>query len=378
MKYPLFKVFMSPDVIQPINEKLLSGFITQGPAVEEFEKILQEKFNYPYILTLNSATSGLTLAIRMIKDKMQLRNDDEVLSCPLTCMATNLPIVANNLRIKWVDIDPTTGLIDLEDLEKKLSEKTKIITFVHWGGYPVNMQKLTEILDRNEGRLGFRPYVVEDCAHAFLSELGGKYVGTTGNFGIFSLQAIKHLTTGDGGLIFCPNKEFYEKAKLLRWYGIDRDKRNYNRKDLRLEHDVEEWGYKYHMNDINATIGIYNFPHISGLIEKNRRNAKIYDEELEGVQILNHYDENKKSAYWLYTILVDKKEEFIEYMKENGVFCSQVHQRNDIHTCFSQFKMELPNLDEFEKKMVCIPVGWWLEEEDVREIIKLIKIFYRI
>lgn len=378
MKYPLFKVFMSPDVIAPINEKLLSGFITQGPAVEEFEQKLQEQFNHPYILTLNSATSGLTLAIRMIKDKMQLSDNDEVLSCPLTCMATNLPIVANNLNIKWVDVDPKTGLIDLDDLESKLSEKTKIITFVHWGGYPVDMQKLTEILDRNESRLGFRPYVVEDCAHAFLSEYDGKFIGTTGNFGVFSLQAIKHLTTGDGGLIFCPNEEFYEKAKLLRWYGIDRDKRNYNRKDLRLEHDVEDWGYKYHMNDINATLGIYNLPHIAGLIEKNRRNAKMFDEQLEGVQILNRYDENRKSAYWLYTILVDKKAEFIEYMKENGVFCSQVHQRNDIHTCFSQFKTDLPNLDEFEKKMVCIPVGWWLEECDVKEIIHLIKMFNNI
>jgi dTDP-4-amino-4,6-dideoxygalactose transaminase len=369
---------MSPDVISPINEKILSGFITQGPAVEEFEQKLQQKFNYPYILTLNSATSGLTLAIRMIKDKMQLSNDDEVLSCPLTCMATNLPIVANDLRIKWVDVDPTTGLIDLDDLENKLTEKTKIITFVHWGGYPVDMQKLTEILDRNEERLGFRPYVVEDCAHAFLSEYGGGYVGSSGNFGVFSLQAIKHLTTGDGGLIFCPNEEFYEKAKLLRWYGIDRDKRNYNRKDLRLEHDVEDWGYKYHMNDINATLGIYNLPHISNLIEKNRRNAQIFDKELEGVSILNRYDENRKSAYWLYTILVDNKEKFIEFMKENGVFCSQVHQRNDIHTCFKEFKVDLPNLDEFEKKMVCIPVGWWLEEKDVKEIISLIKMFNNI
>ena len=240
------------------------------------------------------------------------------------------------------------------------------------------MDKLTEILDRNEGRLGFRPYVVEDCAHAFLSEYGGKFLGTTGNFGVFSLQAIKHLTTGDGGLIFCPNEEFYEKAKLLRWYGIDRDKRNYNRKDLRLEHDVEDWGYKYHMNDINATLGLYNLPHIAGLIEKNRINAKLFDKYLEGVQILNRYDENRKSAYWLYTILVDNKAEFIEYMKENGVFCSQVHQRNDIHTCFSQFKTDLPNLDEFEKKMVCIPVGWWLEERDVKEIIHLIKMFNNI
>jgi len=377
--YPLFKVFMSPDVIKPLSEKLLSGFITQGPAVEEFESKLKELFNHPYILTLNSATSGLTLAMRMIKDKLNLNEDDEVLSCPLTCMATNLPIRANNLRIKWVDVDPKTGCINLEDLERKLSDKTKIITFVHWGGYPVDVNKLDEILERNKERLGFKPYVIEDCAHAFLSELEGKYIGTQ-NFGVFSLQAIKHLTTGDGGLIFCPNQEFYEKAKLLRWYGIDRDKRNYNRKDLRLEHDVEDWGYKFHMNDINATIGLNNLQHIPNLIEKNRRNAKIYDRELvdiPGVVLINPYNDDKKSAYWLYTILIEKKNEFIEYMKEKGIACSQVHQRNDIHSCFKDFKTVLPILDEYEKKIVCIPVGWWLEEKDILYICDSIRGFLK-
>jgi len=377
--YPLFKVFMSQDVIKPLTDKLLSGFITQGPAVDEFENKLKELFHHPYILTLNSATAGLTLAIRLIKDKFKLDPNDEVLSCPLTCMATNLPIMANNLKIKWVDIDPKTGCINLDDLEAKLTTSTKIITFVHWGGYPVDVNKLDEILERNKERLGFKPYVVEDCAHAFLSELQGKFIGTQ-NFGVFSLQAIKHLTTGDGGLIFCPNEEFYNEAKLLRWYGIDRDKRNYNRKDLRLEHDVANWGYKFHMNDINATIGINNLPHIPNLIEKNRRNARIYDKELSnlpGIVILNEYNEERKSAYWLYTILVEKKAEFIEYMKEKGISSSQVHQRNDVHTCFSEFKSNLPILDEYEKKVVCVPVGWWLEEKDILYICDQIRGFFK-
>jgi len=377
-QYPLFKVFMSQDVIQPLTDKLLSGFITQGPAVDEFENQLQKVFNHPYILTLNSATAGITIAMRLIKDRMNLSDDDEILSCPLTCMATNLPAMANNLRIKWVDVDPKSGCINLEDLENKLTQKTKMIIFVHWGGYPVDTVKLDEILERNKERLGFKPYVIEDCAHAFLTELNGKYVGTN-NFGIFSLQAIKHLTTGDGGLIFCPDKEFYEKAKLLRWYGIDRDKRNYNKKDLRLEHDVEHWGYKAHMNDINATIGLNNLPHIPELIEKSRRNARIYDEELKdipGIVILSPYSEDKKSAYWLYTILVEKKAEFIEFMKEKGITCSQVHQRNDVHTCFKDFRCSLPILDEYEKKIICIPVGWWLEEKDVKYISEQIRVFF--
>lgn len=372
----LFKVFMSKDVLEPLNTVLMSGYITQGKQVEKFEEELKKLFDYPYILSLNSATSGLTLAIRLIKDELKCNDDDEVLSSPLTCMATNLPILANNLKIKWVDVDKETGLIDLYDLESKITNKTKIITFVHWGGYPVDLDKLNEILDRKEKEIGFRPYVLEDCAHAFLSEYKGKMIGCHGNFAVFSTQAIKSLTTGDGGLIFCPNEEFYNKAKLLRWFGIDREKRNYKGKDFRLEHDVTDWGYKYHMNDINATIGLHNLPHIKGLIEKNRKNAKyLYNNLEEHVKILNKPSERFNSAYWLFTISIDNKLEFIEYMKKENIMVSQVHQRNDIHSCFKDFKTHLPNMDELEKNIICIPVGWWLEETDLKHIVDKILLF---
>ena len=376
---PLFKVFMSPSVVQPLNETILSGFITQGPKVEQFEKELQELFNYPYILTLNSATSGLTLAIRLIKDRLNLESSSEVLCTPLTCMATNEPVLTNDLKIKWVDIDPETNNICLKDLEAKITENTKVILFVHWGGSPVDLDELNNICDRTEVKFGFRPLIIEDCAHAFLSEYNNKYLGTHGNYAVFSLQAIKHLTTGDGGLIFLPNKEEYERAKLLRWFGIDRDKRNYKGKDFRMEHDVVDWGYKYHMNDINATIGLGNLPHIPELIEKARDNARYYDQELskitEKTDKLRLYKTYGSPAYWIYTFKIDNRDEFIEFMKEKGVMCSQVHRRNDTHTCFKDFKTSLPNLDKINEEMICIPVGWWVTEDQRKYIVEMIEEF---
>ena len=372
----LFKVFMSEDVKEPLVSTLFSGSITQGRQVEEFEAKLSETFSYPYIVTLNSATSGLTMAIRMIKDEFEesgikISSADEVLSTPLTCMATNIPILANGMRIKSVDVDKTSGLIDLVDLENKITEKTKIIMFVHWGGYPVDIDRVNEILDRKEKEIGFRPRIIEDCAHAFLSEYKNKKIGTHGNYAVFSLQAIKHLTTGDGGLLFCPTKKDYDMAKLLRWYGIDRNKRNYQGKDFRLEADVSDWGYKFHMNDINATIGLYNLPHISGLIEKDRQNGKYFDENINNskIKIIQPYSTDRKSAYWLYTVLVEEKARFIEHMKQNNIMVSQVHQRNDIHSCFEEFRCDLPNLDYIENHIICIPVGWWLSESDRNHIV---------
>lgn len=384
---PLFKVNMNRDVINQLKVVLNSGFITQGKKVEEFENKLKKIFKYPYIISLNSATSAMTLALRIINDEFNNSSNNEVISVPLTCMATNLPILANNMKIKWSDIDPSNGLISLDDVSKKINSKTKAISFVHWGGYPVDVVKLNKILNFKKKKLGFKPYIIEDCAHAFLSKLDGKLIGTHGNFAIFSMQAIKQLTTGDGGLLFCPNKRTYKKAKLLRWFGIDREvnliksnkKSNFRKIDSRLENDVKDWGYKFHMNDINATIGISNLKNINKIIEKNKKNAKFLFDNLKntnGLYCINPISSKYESSYWLFTLRVKNKNKFIKHMTKSKINVSQVHKRNDTHTCFKSFRSYLPNLDKIEKELVCIPCGWWLEKEDLKYIINKIKYFY--
>lgn len=389
---PLFKVFMSKDVLNPINTVLMSGQITQGPQVEIFETALKDFIGNPYVLTLNSATAGLTLALRLLKnkdDRFQWPGFDEdndiVLTPALTCFATTAAVLANQVKIRWLDVDLETANIDLTDLKNRLSAHTKVIYLVHWGGNPVDLDGLRELQDYSMQQFGFRPMIVEDCAHAFGAEYSGGKIGgsaSVGNICVFSLQAIKHLTTGDGGFITLPNEFLYDRCKLLRWYGIDRDKRNYKGKDLRLENDIVEYGYKFHMNDISATIGLYNLPHMNDLLRKNRENAAYFDENLKelastGIQLMNT---NKKcnSAYWLYSvrILNGKKQEFMDKMKEAGIMTSQVHNRNDINSCVEPFQEPLPNLDLLEKELVCIPVGWWLSEKDLQHIIEIIKYIF--
>jgi dTDP-4-amino-4,6-dideoxygalactose transaminase len=376
---PLFKVFMSNDVIQPLNEVILSGFITQGPQVDKFESKLKEYFNNEYVLTLNSATSGLTLALKLLMDSNDYwpgfnKEEDYVLSPALTCFATNAAILANGCKIKWLDTDNMNANISIDDLKQKLNKNTKIVYLVHWGGYPVDLDTIKQLQEDHYKNYGYKFKVVEDCAHAFGATYKGKKLGNHDNICVYSLQAIKHLTTGDGGLIILPNKKLYERAKLLRWFGIDRDKRNYNRKDFRLENDIVDWGYKFHMNDINATIGLYNLPHIHTLLTKNRNNYKYLYEHLKMVKdiILFENKDNRESACWLFTMRVNRKNEFIEKMKEYGIVTSQVHNRNDLNTCVIDYKCELPNISELEKELICIPVGWWLEKEDLEYMINKI------
>jgi dTDP-4-amino-4,6-dideoxygalactose transaminase len=371
----LFKVFMSKEAGDAVSTVLQSGYVAQGEKVECFEKKLSEYFSHPYILTLNSATSGLTLALRLLN----LESGDEVISTPLTCTATNWPILANGLKIKWADVDTTTCNISISSIREKLSEKTKAIMVMHWGGYPVDLDALKLVQDEAEKRFGFRPPIIEDCAHAFGATFKNKLIGTTGNISVFSLQAIKHLTSGDGGLIFLPTKELYERAKRLRWFGIDREARSGNG-DFRLEADIPEWGYKFHMNDINASIGLANLPYVSNNLTLLREIGMQYRQRLSKLHpIVRLLDENPdfNSARWIFTIKIVNKPEFIAFMKAKNIMTSQVHNRNDKHTCVNESITSLPHLDQLETEIVCIPAGWWLTEDEKEYILASIEEYAR-
>ena len=386
---PLFKVFMANETPEEVSKVLMSGFIGQGPKVEEFESELKKFFNNEKVVSVNAATSAEHLALHMLKkpaDNIKayfgvafanshwdgMQPGDEVLTTPLTCTATNWPILANGFKPKWVDVDPNTCNMDLNDLERKITPKTKAIMVVHWGGYPVDLDWLKEIQDNAERKHGIRPVVIEDCAHAFGSTYKGAKIGNHGNICTFSFQAIKHLTTGDGGCAIFPNDNQVKRAKLLRWYGIDRED---NRKDFRCESDIPEYGFKFHMNDINATIGINNLPGVTQNIAKTIDNANFYNQELAGVPGVTLLENNsdRQSSYWIYTMKVERQQDFMDKMKECNIMVSRVHERNDIHSCMSEFKTDLPNLDKLVKEMICIPVGWWVTPEDRQYIVDCIK-----
>lgn len=368
----LFKVFMSPNAKVEVGKVLDSGYIGQGPKVEEFEACLRNFLNTDRVLTLNSGTSGLHLALHLSKKQNNIQDGDEVLATALTCTASNWPILANGLKIKWVDINPRNLNMDLDDLERKITHKTKAIIVVHWGGYPVDLDRLKAIQEKSYQIYGFRPAIIEDGAHAFGSEYKGQKLGNHGNMVMYSLQAIKHITSVDGGVLVLPNQELHRRGKLARWYGIDREG---NRKDFRCEADIEEWGFKFHMNDVCATIGIENLKFAEEILSKHRSNAAYYDKNLSNVVGVTTLERNRdhNSAFWIYSMLVENRDGFYKHMKEHGVIVSQVHERNDKHTCVKEYRSSLPTLDKTIPSLVSIPVGWWVNEEDRQYIVDCIK-----
>ena len=346
---------MADEVRDAITRVLYSGYIGEGEEVVAFERDLAARLSSARVVAVNSGTSALHLACHICIDGA---DDAEIITTPMTCMATNTPIMQNGARIVWADIDPVTGNVDPDEIASLVTPRTRAIMMVHWGGNPCDIAQILE-LARSRGIK-----VIEDAAHALGATYQGHPIGQHSDFVAFSFQAIKQVTSVDGGCLVCKDEQDDVRARLLRWYGIDRNAREAT--DLRCEIDVAEAGYKFHMNDVSASVGRENLQHLDWILERHRDNAQFYDAAFGGNNRIRVAPENPAgtSAFWLYTIHVGNRDELMQKLWEHGIGASKVHARNDTHSVFAPFVRELPGCDEFNRTHLCIPVGWWLSQSD--------------
>lgn len=336
MKYPLFKVRMSSDVTSGLNYVFNSGWIGEGQFVKGFEYALSAYIGAKSI-AVNSCTSALSMAFQHVS-----KTCHTVLTPPLTCFATTAAIMHAGLKIKWLDIDPKTLNADLTEIDKKYEDGCAI-SLVHFAGRPCPLPSIAAP-------------IVEDCAHAFGAPVGK----SSSTYACFSFQAVKTLTTGDGGLLV-PPPDLYDYFVKNRWYGMDRS--------LPRDQDITEAGFKYHMNDINASIGLANFHLALDSVELQKANAKFYTDNLSDLCL----EFSPESSYWLFPLMVDEKENFIRHLASHNIAANPAHFRNDHNSCVRQYQTDLPGMDLVEQKMVCIPNGWWIDPEAREFIVDVIK-----
>lgn len=357
---PLVKTHIAPpEEMMPAIEKILySGYIAEGQAVYDFEERFGQYVENPRTLALNSGTAALHIALLLLN----IGVGDEVISTALTAEPTNTTIALTGAKIVWADIDPETGLLSPEAVEAKITEKTKAIMLVHYAGMVCDMDKFNALSQK------YGIPVIEDTAHALGARYNGKPVGSNSRFTAFSFQAIKHFTTVDGGALTLTNDEDYVAARKLRWFGLDK-------KVPRLQNDITRAGYKYGMNNVTATIGSVQLNHIEETINRYVENGKYFDKALQnipGVELLKYY-ENTEPSYWLYTMKVENREDFMKKMEEAGITASPLHHRSDTHSVFAESKCDLPNLDSFYQSFVHIPCGWWVSDEDRERMVEIIR-----
>jgi dTDP-4-amino-4,6-dideoxygalactose transaminase len=291
--------------------------------------------------------------------------DSEVVTTPMTCSATNIPILYCGAKAVFADIQKDTLNIDHKSIKDKITDKTKAILIVHWAGYPCDMDEILAIAKQH------KIPVIEDAAHALGGQYKGRPIGAISDFTCFSFQAIKQITTADGGVLSVLNEKDYKRAKLLRWYGIDREFKG----DIYWKYQIKEVGYKYHMNDLAAGMLVVQLDDLKKVAKKRGKIADKYREGLKGVagvKLLEKKDD-RVSGNWLFTIRVKDRQNFTKKLLDNDIESHMVHVRCDIYPIFGGKRLELPGMNEAEPEYVSIPMHCKLTDEDVSKVIKTIK-----
>lgn len=357
---PLVKVAMPPrDRLMPaLEEVLYSGFIAEGDHVYRFEDDFARRFRLPIALGLSSGTAALHISLLMAG----VKPGDEVISTSMTAEPTNVVILQTGATPVFGDVDPDSGNLDPESVEACITPRTKAILVVHYAGFPAPLASLRRIADRHGISL------IEDAAHCLGASYGGQGIGTIGNFGIFSLQAIKHMTTVDGGVLTMRDTSRAAEARKLRWFGLAKGV-------PRTEVDIQVPGYKYNMHNVAGVIGLAQLETIQPLIDRHIANGRYFDEQVPRIPGLSitRFDPEASPSYWLYTILSEDSDDVVRRLAEVGVSASKLHRPNHLHSVFASMRRPLPGLDSYYRRLTHVPCGWWVSDENRERMIEALR-----
>ncbi len=358
-----WSTFIPEETSHALKEILKSKWINTGKQEKLLRERMCEKFNIPYCVATNNGTAALRASLAVL----DVGPKDEIVSTPYTFIATNTAILEQGAIPIFADIQYDTLNIDPESIAEKITDKTKAIMCVHYGGLPCDMDEIRKV-----GHDHGIP-IIEDSAHALGSKYKEKYIGSTGDIIAFSLQAIKIITCGDGGLIATTDEEIYKKAKKYVWYGVDRETREPDLIDP-LPKNIDILGFKYNMNDIAATIGLVGLKHIDKALQRRREIGELYRKELancDKVKLLNN-PPDRTPNYQLFPIHVENRLNFAKYMRENSIMVRVNNRRNDRYSIFGGMK-DLPTTEKADNDVIIIPIHADMTDSHVDKTIETIK-----
>ncbi len=368
--FPLFYPYVSKKSLKSVTDVLKTRWIGQGPLVDKFEDTFKAKFaKTNYCVAVGSGTDALHLAYILAN----IKKGDEVIAPVFTCTATNIPLLYIGAKIKFADIDPDTMNISIDHVKKLITKKTKAIIFVNYGGVPCDLIELNKLKKK------YNLILIQDAAQSLGSKVGKKDITEFADFTIFSFQAIKHITSGDGGMLTFKNKKFLEKSRRIRWFGIDREKKQGGT----WENDIFEIGYKYQMTDVGARMLLDSMKDFSKIFAHRKKIFNIYKKELsknENIKVIDTIDKNLSNSFWLCTLIIKKDRIKLQnYLRKLKIETNQVHFRNDRYTIFKKFikKNIFPNMKKYEDNYLVIPMNIKITTKDAYYISKKINNFFK-
>ncbi|WP_457641496.1 DegT/DnrJ/EryC1/StrS family aminotransferase [Persephonella sp.] len=369
---PFHRPYITDEEINGVIDCLKNGWLTMGKKTIEFENRFSEYIGSKHSIAVNSCTAGLHLALKVIG----LKENDEVIIPSTTFVATAEVVNYFGAKPVLVDIEKDTHLIDVNEVEKHITPKTKAIIPVHFSGQPADMDEILDIARK------YNLYVIEDAAHALPAWYKGKKIGTIGDITAFSFYATKTLATGEGGMATTEDDEWAERMRVLRLHGISKDAWKRYSKEGSWEYDVIENGYKYNTTDINSALGLAQLNKVEWMWQERTKIAKKYNETFKEYEelILYKIKPDRVSSWHLYPLKLNleslkiERDQFIEELKDRGIGTS-VHfipiYRFSYYKKYFDYRLkDFPSSEWIFERVVSLPIFPGMNDEEIHYVIE--------
>ncbi len=370
MKIPYATQWIEEDDIAAVTAALKSSNLTQGPLVERFEQDIAKYCGTKYAVAVNSGTSALHVAALAAG----IKEGDEVITSPITFVASANCVLYCGGKPVFADVLPDTINIDPGSIEKNINTNTKAIIPVHFAGNPSRMEEIQLIAKKNN------LIIIEDSAHALGAEYKGEKVGSCkySDMTILSFHAVKHITTGEGGVVLTNDEELYEKLKFFRSHGITRDQKYLERNDGVWYYEMHRLGFNYRITDIQAALGINQLGKLDKFVERRREIADKYDaafKSIAGIDVLGE-TANAESSHHLYVIMVEDRKWIFEKLRDAGIIVNVHYIPVYLQPYYEKlgFKRGLcPNAEAYYQRAISLPMYPKLSDEEVDIVINQVK-----
>jgi dTDP-4-amino-4,6-dideoxygalactose transaminase len=365
---PLFGVVTLPEMEAVAIDVLRSGQIASGEYVGRFERALGGIVGCEHVVSTVDMTSAMFLALHL----SGVRKGDEVLTTAFACLSTNSAIAQIGATPIWVDLAEHSLHIDLSDLGRKISHKTKAVILYHVAGYPSPTKEVAALCHARGISL------IEDCDNALFAKKENVPVGADGDFSVYSFYPNRQINASEGGALICKNQEHAAQARKLRRFGIDSSVFRCALGEIDPAVDIPEIGWAFTMNNLCAALGYSQIATAESRVNQSRANVDKLSNEIKcigsGVRLVS-VSENDQPAFWVLLLFVLHRDKVLASMKKQGVHVSRLHQRNDIYSGFqANSPTELPNTSYLQEHILALPCGWWLSDDDLSQIVDALKI----
>ncbi len=365
--------FHVEECLESVKECLDAGWTGMGFKTVQFEEAWKKYTGHPYAYYINSNTVGLHLAMQILKMNGGWADGDEVITTPITFVSTNHAIMYENLHPVFADVDEYLCL-DPVDVEKKITDKTRAVIFVGYGGRVGQLDKIIEICKKHGLKL------ILDAAHMSGTRVNGVCPGTWDgvDVAVYSYQAVKNLATGDSGMICWNNERDDKVSRQIAWLGINKDTyARSNKGTYAWKYDVDYVGYKYNGNAIMAAIGLVQLQYLDEENGRRRQIVEMYNAAFEGMENVKivkapYHDE---CSYHIYELIVPDREALLGELAKYEIYGGVHYRDNTEYSMYKYANGTCPYAHEVSQHLITLPMHMWLTDEDVQRIIEIVKNF---